>query len=205
MPSKTSLFLIGSLAVNAALLGVVGGRMVGSAPKETPSAVQLQLERYGPTSDVVAAAWAKLPDADRKELRKQLRDRWVSLEGERNKLREAGQAVYEAAKSEPFDEARLRDAVTIFQQREYRMQQSAEDILIGHLGRMPSEARATAAVGLLTPFNARMQRTDRPPKREGAKGAGAAKDETRGDGQQGGLEPSPTQAGGDAARQPKPN
>src|SRR5262245_27647970 len=127
MPSKTSLFLIGSLAVNAALLGVVGGRLVNS-PKE-PS-IQMQLERYGPTSDVVAAAWAQLPDSDRKELRKQLRDRWVSLEGERNKLREAGQAVYEAARAEPFDEAKLRDAVTIFQQREYRMQQSAEDILI---------------------------------------------------------------------------
>ena len=103
----------------------------------------MQLERYGPTSDVVSAAWAQLPDADRKQLRKQLRDRWVALEGERNKLREAGQAVYDAAKAEPFDEGKLRDAVTIFQQREYRMQQSAEDILIDHLGKMPPEARAT--------------------------------------------------------------
>ena len=203
MPSRMSLFLIGSLAVNAALLGVVGGRLVNS-PKE-PS-VQLQLERYGPTSDVVAAAWEQLPDSDRKELRKQLRDRWVSLEGERNRLREAGQAVFEAAKAEPFDEAKLRDAVTIFQQREYRMQQSAEDILIRHLGSMPAEARATAAVGLLTPFNARMQRTDRgPPKeRDGAKGPNAKNDGTRGDGQQGGLQPSPASAGGEPAR-PAPN
>jgi uncharacterized membrane protein len=200
MPSKTSLFLIGSLAVNAALLGVVGGRLVNQ-PKE-PS-IQMQLERYGPTSDVVAAAWAQLPDSDRKELRKQLRDRWVSLEGERNKLREAGQAVFEAAKAEPFNEGKLRDAVTIFQQREYRMQQSAEDILIGHLANMPPEARATAAVGLLTPFNARMQRTDRPPKYESGKGA-TATNETRGDGQKEALQPSPTSAGGEPAR-PAPN
>ncbi len=164
MPSKMSLFLIGSLAVNAALLGIVGGRMLSPAAKE-PS-VQMQLERYGPTSDVVAAAWDQLPEADRKVLRTQLRERWVSLEGERNRLREAGQAVYEAALAEPFEEAQLRDAVTIFQQREYRMQQSAEDILISHLGKMPAEARATAAVGLLTPFNARVQRADRGSGKE---------------------------------------
>ena len=199
MPSKLSLFLIGSLAVNAALLGVVGGRLVNQ-PKE-PS-IQMQLERYGPTSDVVAAAWAKLPDSDRKELRKQLRDRWVSLEGERNKLREAGQAVFDAAKAEPFDEGRLRDAVTIFQQREYRMQQSAEDILIGHLANMPPEARATAAVGLLTPFNARMQRTDRPQKDGGKEPT--ATNGTRGDGQKEGLQPSPASASGEPAR-PAPN
>jgi uncharacterized membrane protein len=191
MPSKLSLFLIGSLAVNAALLGVVGGRLV-SQPKE-PS-VQMQLERYGPTSDVVAAAWAQLPDADRKELRRQLRDRWVSLEGERNKLREAGQAVYDAAKAEPFNEGKLRDAVTIFQQREQRMQQSAEDILIGHLSNMPPEARATAAVGLLTPFNARMQRSDRP-KNEGGKEP-TATNGVRGDGQPEGRQPSPRSTDG---------
>jgi uncharacterized membrane protein len=157
MPSKMSLFLIGSLAVNAALLGIVGGRMLNPANKE-PS-VQMQLERYGPTSDVVAAAWAQLPDSDRVVLRKQLKDRWTSLEGERKRLSEAGKAVYDAALAEPFDEGKLRDAVTIFQQREQRMQQSAEDILISHLGKMPPEARATAAVGLLTPFNARVQRS----------------------------------------------
>ncbi len=199
MPSKTSLFLIGSLAVNAALLGVVGGRLLNS-PKE--SSIQMQLERYGPTSDVVSAAWAQLPDADRKQLRKQLRDRWVALEGDRNNLREAGQAVYDAAKAEPFDAGRLRDAVTIFQQREYRMQQSAEDILIDHLGSMPPEARATAAVGLLTPFNARMQRTDRPRTHEGAKEPNAKND--GGDGQRGGVQPSPASAGGEPSR-PAPN
>ena len=205
MPSKLSLFLIGSLAANAALLGVVGGRFVSSSSPKEPS-VQMQLERYGPTSDVVAAAWEQLPDSDRKELRKQLRERWVSLEGERNKLREAGQAVFDAAKAEPFNEGKLRDAVTIFQQREYRMQQSAEDILIGHLSRMPPEARATAAVGLLTPFNARMQRNDRgPPKGEGAREPNAKNDGIRGDGQREGLQPSPASTGGDQARQPTPN
>jgi uncharacterized membrane protein len=163
MPGKLSLVLIVSVALNAALLGVVGGRMLGSNKAPTPA--PMQLERYGPTSDVVARAWEQLPGEDRAELRKQLRERWVSLEGERKRLQEAGRAVYEAALAEPFDEAKLRDAVTIFQQREHRMQQSAEDILIGHLGRMPPEARATAAVGLLTPFNARVQRVDEEGER----------------------------------------
>lgn len=167
MPGKLSLLLIASVALNAALLGVVGGRMLGSNKQATPA--PMQLERYGPTSDVVARAWEQLPGEDRAELRKQLRERWVSLEGERKRLQEAGKAVYEAALAEPFDEAKLRDAVTIFQQREHRMQQSAEDILIGHLGRMPPEARATAAAGLLTPFNARVQRVDAEGERARAR------------------------------------
>jgi uncharacterized membrane protein len=160
MPSKLSLFLIGSLAVNAALLGIVAGRFLNSsnAASKEPT-VQMQLERYGPTSDVVADAWSKLPDEDRKVLRQELRDSWKALEGERKRLSEAGKHVYDAALEQPFDEANLRDAVTIFQQREQRLQQAAEDILIRHIGKMPAEARATAAVGLLTPFNARMQRS----------------------------------------------
>jgi uncharacterized membrane protein len=156
MPSKLSLFLIGSLALNAALLGIVAGRLLNPGARE--ASVQMQLERYGPTSDVVAAAWTQLPDEDRKVLRKELRERWIALESERKRLSEAGKVVFNAALQEPFDEAKLRDAVTIFQTREQRMQQSAEDILIRHLANMPPEARATAAVGLLTPFNARMQR-----------------------------------------------
>lgn len=173
MPSKTSLFLIGSLAVNAALLGIVGGRMLSpqqaSAAKE-PSVIA-QLDRYGPTADVVRDAWAQLPDEDRKVLRQELRNSWVSLEGERKRLSDAGKSVFNAALTEPFDEGKLRDAVTIFQTRERALQQAAEDILIRHLRKMPAEARATAAVGLLTPFNVRMQRMGErgDGKREGQK------------------------------------
>lgn len=159
MPSRLSIFLIVSLVANAALLGIVGGRLLSPALPHEPS-VELQLERYGPTSDVVNAAWAKLPEGDRTILRQQLRDSWVKMADERKRLSESGRHVYEAALAEPYDETRLRDAVAIFQMREKRLQELAEDILISHLGSMPAEARATAAVGLLTPFNARMQRAD---------------------------------------------
>jgi uncharacterized membrane protein len=167
MPSKLSLFLIGSLAVNAALLGVVGGRLVnGQGTTKEPSVIA-QLDRYGPTADVVRDAWAQLPEEDRAALRKELRESWVSLEGERKRLSEAGKTVFNAALTEPFDEGKLRDAVTIFQTRERALQQAAENILISHLRRMPADARATAAVGLLTPFNVRMQRTGEQKKEEG--------------------------------------
>lgn len=166
MPSRTSIILIASLAVNAALLGIVGGQMFGRKPASPPA---MDYPRYGPASDVVMAAWDQLPAADRAELSNQFKERWRAIEGERKQLSAAGKAVYDAALAEPFEEQKLRDAVTIFQQREQRMQQSAEDILISHIGKMPPEARATAAVGLLTPFNARMQRVDGrgSPKREG--------------------------------------
>lgn len=165
MPSRMSLFLIVSVALNAALLGIVGGRWLSPVSREPT--VQMQLERYGPTSDVVAAAWSELPEADRNELRAQLRESWVAMEAERKRLREAGEAVYNAALADPFDETRLRDAVAIFQLREKHLQDNAEDILISHLGKMPPTARATAATGLLTPFNARLQRADN--KDSGAK------------------------------------
>lgn len=165
MGGRLTLALVASLAVNAALLGVVGGRLLGGG--KTESANAMQLERYGPTSDTVRAAWDQLPESDRTLLRKELGERWAMMEGERKQLQAAGRVVYEAALADPFDEDRLRDAVTVFQQREYRMQQSAEDILIRHLAHMPPEARATAAVGLLTPFNARMQRVDNENQRRG--------------------------------------
>jgi uncharacterized membrane protein len=171
MPSKLSLFLIGSLAVNAALLGIVGGRFVnGQATAGKEPSVIAQLERYGPTADVVRDAWAQLPEEDRVVLRKELRDSWVSLEGERKRLSDAGKAVFNAALTEPYEEGKLRDAVTIFQTRERALQQAAENILISHLRKMPADARATAAVGLLTPFNVRMQRTSEQRKDEGKPG-----------------------------------
>jgi len=172
MMSKMSMVLVGSLVANAVLIGIVGGR-VFSPPQVSEPTVQMQLERYGPMSDVVNAAWKQLPEEDRAELRKQLRERWVTMSDERARLSEAGKRVYDAAFEEPFDDTKLRDAVALFQLRENRLQQSAEDILISHLGKMPREARATAAVGLLTPFNARMQRADDQERKAGAPIEGA--------------------------------
>jgi len=184
MPSKMTLFLIASLAINAALLGVVGGQLVNKQQRRPP--METQVNRP-PPSDVMAA-WGQLPDTDRKELQKQLRDRWVALENDRKRLSEAGKAVHDAAMAEPFDEGKLRDTLIIYQQRQQRMSQSAEDILISHLGKMPPEARATAAVGLLTPFTARMQRSgDGRGPSKGPRG-----EELRGDGKPGG----PPKAGG---------
>ena len=174
MPSRVKIILIGSLALNAALVGIVVGRWL--TPKSDEPTVQMQLERYGPTSDVVAAAWAQLPEADRTQLRTQLRESWVAMGDDRRRLSEAGKAVYEAALAEPFDENRLREAVSIFQLRETKLQRLAEDILISHIGRMPPQARATAAVGLLTPFNARMQRAD---GKDAPRGEGRAGDPAR--------------------------
>jgi uncharacterized membrane protein len=175
MQSKLPLILVASLVANAVLLGIVGGRLF-SPPQPQEPTVQMQLERYGPTSDVVSAAWEQLPEEDRTELRKQLRERWVAMTEERKNLSEAGKRVYDAALAEPYDEARLRDAVAIFQLRESRLQQSAEDILISHIGRMPPEARATAAVGLLTPFNARAQRVDNQNRRNKSEGSERGRD-----------------------------
>jgi uncharacterized membrane protein len=160
------ILLVASLALNAALLGVVGGRLLNGSSEDVAS-VNMEFARYGPASDVVQAAWAQLPEDDRVVLRKQLQASWEAMANDRKQLQETGRAVYLAALEEPFDETRLRNALIVFQHNEMRMQRGAEDILIRHLEGMPPEARATAAVGLLTPFNARAQRADqRAPKGE---------------------------------------
>ncbi len=120
----------------------------------------MDFARYGPTNDVVQAAWNQLPESDRQALRQELREQWKSAEPDRERLRQAGAAVAEAARREPFDEFQLRNSLIVFQHIESTLQQRAEDVLIRHLARMPVEARTTAAVGLLTPFNVRMQRSD---------------------------------------------
>jgi uncharacterized membrane protein len=180
MPSKLTIALIASLAVNAALLGVVGGQLVNNQRGPRP-------EMAGgrppppPPSDV-QAAWAQLPETDRAALRKQFQERWVALETDRKVLSEAGRTVHDVAKAEPFDEVKLRDALTIYQWRQERMQRSAEDILISHLGKMPPDARATAAVGLLTPFNQRVQRAGDGKRGDGPSERGDGKpDKSRGD------------------------
>ena len=157
MPSRTVMLLALSLVLNAVLLGLVLGREAGH---RAPPTAKMEFERYGPTSDVVRAAWSELPEADRVELRSQIRALYSSMAPDRTELHEAGNAVYTAALAQPFDERSLRDALVLFQHRERSIQQRLEDLLIRHLGKMPPAARATAAVGLLTPFNARIQRVD---------------------------------------------
>lgn len=172
MLNRNSIFLIGSLALNAALLGIVGGKFAGGS-RSVPE-VNMEFERYGPTSDVVAAAWEQLPDNHREKLQVQLVDQWNDMEPERKRLHDAGTAVYQAALAEPFDKTELRNTVVVFQSIETRLQRNAEDILINYLGKMPPEARATAAVGLLTPFSARSRRADEGQEAPASDGGGAA-------------------------------
>lgn len=157
-----------SALVNVALIGVVGARFLGP---HGPGA--RETHREGPPgSDVVRAAWAQLPEADRTALRSDLREQWTAMAPDRERLAAAGRAVRDAALIEPFDETRLRNALIVFQQREQMVRIRAEDVLISHLGRMPPEARATAAEGLLTPANMRLERLGRDGRRRDRK-AGA--------------------------------
>ena len=159
--------LANSALANVALLGVVGARFLRP---DGPAGREARAER--PASDVVRAAWAQLPEADRTALRAELREQWRTMAPDRERLGAAGRAVRDAALIEPFDETRLRNALIVFQQREQMVRMRAEDVLISHLGRMPPEARATAAEGLLTPANMRLERqgrggrrsADRPPE-----------------------------------------
>jgi uncharacterized membrane protein len=173
MAFKLTPVLIISLAANAALLGVVVGRWLSPAVLHEPT-IEAQLDRFEPMSSVVGNAWTQLPSEDKSILDKQLRESWLAMSGERKNLTEAGKRVYEAALAQPFDEARLRDAVGIFQLRESRMQRNAEDILISHLRQMPPGARATAAVGLLTPFHEQVQRAGEEELAAGDDADGAA-------------------------------
>ena len=158
MTSWLKRLLIGSLALNAALVGVVAGRWL--TPRADDAGSSAVVAQDGADPDVMTTAWGQLSEPDRAELRQQLRASWAAMSDNRRRLAEAGRAVYESALAEPFDEARLREAVAIFRLRQTTLEGVVETVLIRHLSGMPPGARARAATGLLTPFYGRMLRSD---------------------------------------------
>ncbi len=186
MSGKLKIALIVSIAVNAALLGIVGGRMVVKAAPQ--SAVSGELPRegtYAPVSATVQAAWAQLPRDDRVVLRDQFRELGRDSAAMTKKLRASAARIAEIARTEPFDGDGLRDLVIVYRHLQASQQERVDNILVSHLEEMPPEAREIAAWGLLTPYYSWI--------RPAQSGAGAHRTPAQTD-QLGPVAPEPTEA-----------
>lgn len=156
MAIKLQYWLIASIAANAALLGVVGGRLINPKPDFQPAETY---ERPGsrPVSAEIQAAWSGLPEADRRELGAQFKSVGQEMEAVSHRLQESAASIAEIARQEPFDKTKLEDTVVVYRHLQAGLQQRVDDTLVSHLGKMPPEARAAAARGLLTPYYAWMK------------------------------------------------
>jgi uncharacterized membrane protein len=169
MAGKLVLYgLIGGLAIS----GVLNAVLLGSITKrsQSPTAGQgdaVQVVRTDgparPISAEVSAAWAKVPEADRKEMGAQFGELRKVTMAENERMEDAAKRIAEIARTEPYDGGALRDTVVVYRHIQQGLQQRVDDILISHLAKMPPEARETAARGLLTPYFQWM----RPPRKDG--------------------------------------
>jgi uncharacterized membrane protein len=171
MPNKLQIALIVSIAANAALLGIVGGRMVVQAKPPQEASEELPREgSYRPVSSTVQAAWAQLPQDDRIVLRDQFRALGRDSTAVTKKLQASAARIAEIARTEPFDGEQLRDIVVVYRHLQAGQQERVDDILVSHLEHMPPEAREIAARGLLTPYYSWMRppqsSAPRPPSQE---------------------------------------
>jgi uncharacterized membrane protein len=163
MPSKLVMALIGSVALNAALLGVVAGRFASPTSSKSVEPLAADTKGVRPVSAEVQAAWAKLPDGDRKALNEQFGHVIRENVSYYSRMGEAARRVAEIAHAEPFNKVELQNAVVVYRSMQQAIQRGVDDVLISHLAKMPSDARETAARGLLTPYNQWM-RPPRPPE-----------------------------------------
>lgn len=164
MLGKAKYWLIGSVALNAALLGLVGGRFVGGANGVPPP--ESVIRSTPPPRAVpaeVQAAWAKLPESDRAVLGEQFSELWDAKGEEVRRLIDATRRVAELARQEPFVESELRNAVVVYRHSYAGFQDGVDDVLISHLDKMPPDAREIAARGLLAPYSQWMRQTRNDP------------------------------------------
>jgi uncharacterized membrane protein len=164
MASKLVLYgLIGGLVCSAVLNAVLLGNATRRAVEPPPAAATAEPGQSNrAVSAEVQAAWAKLPETDRRELWNQFGDLRRATAGDYQRLEDLGRQVAQIAARDPFDEAELRDSVIVYRHIQAGLQQGVDDTLIMHLSKMPADARETAARGLLTPFYQWMR-----PRRDG--------------------------------------
>ena len=150
-------FLVASAVLNAALLGMLVKRSEVAQAATPPPA---RNDGVRPVSAEVQAAWAKVPEPDRKAMSKQFIELRQASADDYKRLVEASNTVAETAGREPFNERDLRDAVVVYRHFYSTLQAGVDNVLISHLSNMPADAREVAARGLLTPYSQWM----RPPR-----------------------------------------
>lgn len=129
--------LVGSLTLNLAVLGVVGGAMLrGHSDGPRPMAVRDL--GFGPFAEA-------LSDEDRRALRKAFVQRAPDLRVARRAMREDMAAVLQALRAEPFAADALQAALRRGSSRAAERQDLGQALIFDHVAAMTPDARRAFA------------------------------------------------------------
>jgi len=142
-PWRTLLFL--SLAFNLLLIGgAVGAYSAG-----------VRVQREAPTGAAIPAGpgafMLALPPDVRGQVRGALEDTWAQTRAERERARAAREAVLEAARAEPFDAARMNEALTQMRAADAIVTQHYHEAVTATFGALTPGARREATEALAQP------------------------------------------------------
>ncbi|WP_072392025.1 periplasmic heavy metal sensor [Hyphomicrobium sp. CS1GBMeth3] len=132
--------LIASLALNLLIVGAVAGTMIGFGKHHPPRGHHPRGEDFG-----LMGLTRTLPEARRKEIRKQLRAERGKLRPLFEDIRTARREAADKLAAEPFDRAALEAAINTAGERERAMRQQAVDIFLGQAERLTPDERRTLA------------------------------------------------------------
>ena len=134
-PKKSvSLWLVASLAVNALLLGVVGGRMIANGHGH---------DRWTDRGAYGARALDAMPDDVRRKIKRDIVSAWRDSHEEREAMTDARRSVLDAAMREPYDEAEVADALSRLRDAENALRAKIHGLIAQHLeAATPEERRA---------------------------------------------------------------
>jgi uncharacterized membrane protein len=123
-----------SLALNLAVIGVVGGAMLGKSKRDdAPARVSRELG-LGPFL-------AAMEQADRQVLYKMTRERSGDLKAGRSQWRAAFDESFEVLRADPFDTSRMRALIAQQEQAATAGRRLGQDVLLEHLSTMTLEER----------------------------------------------------------------
>jgi uncharacterized membrane protein len=137
-PWRTALFI--SLALNLVLISAAIGAYATGARLARPAPERELGQR-------IAGQWAfmqALPPETRRALRRELGRELIDMREERAALRTARAALYEAARAEPYDSARVSAAFAAVRAADAVVIAGFHDALASSLARISAEDRAAA-------------------------------------------------------------
>ncbi len=133
---SVSLWLAASLAINAALLGVVGGHLIAGDKQHGPRVHKIE---RGERSD---RGFERFPKEHREEIRKALSALWKASEAERLAIAAAHEDVDRIVRTNPLDQDALVIAIEDLEAKENILKMKGLDAIIDIASEAEPEERA---------------------------------------------------------------
>ncbi len=149
------LVLFVSLALNLAVVGVVGGAALGRKGHDRPEYVARDVS-FGMFNEAFS-------EEDRKGLRRAYTQANPNLRAEREQMRSDLRRVLTALRADPFDAAVLRNALEAGAARIEARQTQGQALVLEHLATMSLEERAEVADRLENALTRRSRGSKPPP------------------------------------------